>query len=615
VVGREAFPSSRTVIVASADPGHLVDGIVAAPFARKLGAPVLLTTRDVLPAVVRDDIELRRATSVIVLGGRAAVSTDVVEAIAATGASVERIAGDTKFDTAAAIARRVGGSKAFIASGESGHLVDAVAAGAAAAAMGDVPILLASRDAIPDATSAALADLAVDHVWVPGGDHAIAEKTYRAIPVASKQRFAGVSRFATAAMMATEFSDVAGGSQHVIVVSGREQNMVDALPGGTLGELILLTQRDSLPPATSSWLHENGTVSATVLGGTMAVSARVATQLADALRAAPPAPTPGPADGHLMISKAELMALPTRGAAWESMRTVADGPLGTPDLVDQDNVNAGRTVAAALVYARTGQTSYRTKVVAQLRLVAQLPLSGTRTLSLGRQLGGYVIAADLVGYREPQFVDFIDRIRTQDVGGHGRWYSLSQTAADTGNNWGAWALASRIAASRYLGDSKDVAEAARIFRGFTGDRDAYAGFRPTSDFDLSWACGGAAGWVPINPASCGDRGGAIVEDISRSRGSYPAVDKTGLTYSWETLGGAVLSAELLSRAGYHDVYQWGDKALLRAAEFLHRQGGYPVRYSVNQYIPWSINRAYNVDLGPVNPAGYGRQFGYTDWLP
>jgi len=37
-------------------------------------------------------------------------------------------------------------------------------------------------------------------------------------------------------------------------------------------------------------------------------------------------------------------------------------------------------------------------------------------------------------------------------------------------------------------------------------------------------------------------------------------------------------------------------------------------YTTNQYIPWEINNAYGVNLGPVNAAGFGRQFGFTDWL-
>ena len=59
----------------------------------------------------------------------------------------------------------------------------------------------------------------------------------------------------------------------------------------------------------------------------------------------------------------------------------------------------------------------------------------------------------------------------------------------------------------------------------------------------------------------------------------------------------------------------GRQALLRAATFVQQHGGYAPAYTDNQYIPWMINKAYGVHMGPLSPAGYGRQFGFTDWLP
>lgn len=326
-----------------------------------------------------------------------------------------------------------------------------------------------------------------------------------------------------------------------------------------------------------------------------------------------PVDVPARAD-HLVVARTALAAAPTTGSAWGALLAVADDDLGVMDLADQDNVHSGRTLAAALVFARTAEPAYREKVVEQLRRLPETSLSGARALSVGRQLAGYVIAADLVDYRDPTFGGFISALRTFELGGHGRWVSVSQTSEDTSSNWGSWALASRIAVGLYLGDTADVARAAQVFRGFTGDRSAYAGFRTTRDFDPTWSCD-AEVWVPLNPASCGFRSGALVEDISRSEGAAPDADSTGFTYSWETLGGASLSATLLARAGYADIWTWGDNALLRATQFLQRAGGYPPKFSVNQYIPWTIARAYGVEFVPMVPAGLGRQFGFTDWLP
>ncbi|WP_448614601.1 hypothetical protein [Modestobacter sp. URMC 112] len=309
---------------------------------------------------------------------------------------------------------------------------------------------------------------------------------------------------------------------------------------------------------------------------------------------------------------ASVASLPTSGTAWTTLLSAANDQSGGVDLVNQDNTHSARTLAAALVYARTGDAAQRAAVVSSLQRLPGASLSGARALSVGRQLGGYAIAADLVGYRDAAFRSWIGGMRTKDFGNHGRWVTLTGTSEDSPSNWGAWAMASRIAISAYLGDTTDLHRAAVVFRGFVGDRGSYAGFRHTNAYDPAWSCGEAT-WTPIN-AACGAKGGAIVEDISRS-GAYPSIDATGLTYSWEVLGGATMSARLLERAGYTDVWSWGNKGLLRAATFLRDNGGYAPRYSVNQYIPHEINAAYGVSLGPVaSKAGFGRQFGFSDWL-
>ncbi len=315
--------------------------------------------------------------------------------------------------------------------------------------------------------------------------------------------------------------------------------------------------------------------------------------------------------GGMVLAPADLGSRPTSGRAWDNLLAAANDRSGGVALADQDSTFPARTLAAALVHARTGNTAYRDQVVSVLRSLPKASLSGARVLSLARQLGGYAAAADVIGYRDPAFTAWIRDMRTRDVGGHGRWTTITGTSEDSANNWGTWAMASRVAISAYLGDTADLRRAATVFRGFTGDRAAYAGFRPTSDYDAGWTCGGT--YVPINPAGCA-HDGALVEDISRSAGSAGSVDATGLTYSWEALGGATLTARILHNAGYPDVWHWSNDALLRAARFLDAHGGYAPRHRVNQYIPHEINTAYGVDLGPVAAAGHGRQFGFTDWL-
>jgi hypothetical protein len=322
----------------------------------------------------------------------------------------------------------------------------------------------------------------------------------------------------------------------------------------------------------------------------------------------------------LLATEAEILALPTSGPAWDALRAAADQPL-TADLSNQDDLSPSRALAAGLVYVRTGTASYRDRVVAALRALPGTEIGG-RTLSLGRQLAGWVLAADLVGHRDPSFVAWLTDVRTTEIGGHGRWVALTQTHEATSSNWGAFAGASRLAASLYLGDAADVARAAQVFRGWLGDGAAWptlavgasgSGFLPTADFDASWACA-YPDWTPVN-AGCGDRSGALVEDISRGD-AYPAATQVGLSYSWEALQGATLQAILLGRNGYPDVWTWQGAPLSDALTFLAAHGGFDATNfnRVNHWVPAAIDQVYGTSRS-TGPAGSGRNFGFTDWLP
>jgi hypothetical protein len=331
-------------------------------------------------------------------------------------------------------------------------------------------------------------------------------------------------------------------------------------------------------------------------------------------------------DGILM-PRSELATLPMSGTAWSNLKAVADAPLGTPNLCDQDSKHHLRTLAAALVYARTGVASYGTK--ARAGVMAALPTQvvgcHNATLALGRQLAAYVFAADyadLSGTADSTFRSWLSAIRTKVVGGHSVWTSIRRTQELAPGNWGAHAGSARIAADLYLGDSTDLAAAARVTRGFLGDRNAYASFTDNLDAaDLSWTCtGSATTYTPENP-SCSRSGinldGGFATDISRG-GSlrWPPADP-GIPYQLESIQGMGLQVELLYRHGYPDAWTWSNSALKRAAAMVTRSGaaggtGWNATTASRQ-MPWLLNRRYGTSI-PTRASGMGRSIGFTDWL-
>lgn len=325
---------------------------------------------------------------------------------------------------------------------------------------------------------------------------------------------------------------------------------------------------------------------------------------------APPHTPPPGTSGGIWISAAELARLPVSGGAWSRLKSAADGDLGTPNISDQNSQHDTNTLAAALVYARTGDSRYRSKAAEAIRAAIGTERGG-RTLALGRNLVSYVIAADLIDLQrydagiDQQFRSWLAAVRNETLDGK----TLISTHEVRPNNWGTHAGASRVAADRYLGDTADLARAAQVFKGWLGDRAAYAGF---TYGQLEWQAD-ASKPVGINPKGATKNGrtvdGVLPDDQRRAGGfTWPPQKEN---YVWEGLQGALVQAELLHRAGY-DAWGWSDKALLRAVTWETIIAKFPAQ-SDDTWQIWLVNHAYGTTF-PTSAANNGKNMGFTDWL-
>ncbi len=336
---------------------------------------------------------------------------------------------------------------------------------------------------------------------------------------------------------------------------------------------------------------------------------------------APNAPSDADAAVGLLFTRSQIRARAASGTAWSYLKSVAGQSIGRPQLADINDDESIKALAAAIVYARTGNTTYRAK--ARKAIMASIGTEnssgGSAMLGVARNLGTIVLAADFINLSaysadNTKFRSWLKAIRTKRIGSHSKWNTLINTHKSSANNWGAFAGASRIAASRYIGDSADVASAARVLRGFLGDRSAYANFRRPDSTTLSWSCSSASTWRPVND-SCSKGGrslsGAIPEDVSRG-GSFSWPPRgSGITYMQESLQGLLMQAELLQRAGYKP-YTWSNKALKRIATFVSSYRGWNPS-TASYHVPWILNARYGLRL-PTKGARYGRMIGFTDWL-
>jgi hypothetical protein len=327
----------------------------------------------------------------------------------------------------------------------------------------------------------------------------------------------------------------------------------------------------------------------------------------------PPGPTPANAAvGPVLVSAETIRTRPTSGAAWLGLKATADLAVGTISLANQDSDADIRILAKGLVFARTGTETYRQAVIAALKAAIGTE-DGGRTLALGRNLPGLVIAADLISLRtaDPafdtgRFRPWLRGLLSEVLDGR----TLTSTHEERPNNWGTHAGAARVAVAAYLGDSAVMARAAQVFHGFVGSRTAYVGF---AFGELSWQCDPLKP-VGINPTGCTKSGvnidGAIPDDLRRG-GTFrwPPI---ATNYPWESLQGALLQAELLRVAGY-DSWNWENRALLRAARFLYDRAKWPA-VGDDEWQTWLLDARYGTSYRVASPVRTGKNFGFTDWI-
>lgn len=281
---RHAFPDGAPAAVVAA-AGSFADALAAAPLAARLGGPLLLTGPR-LPAAVRDELTRLGATEVVVVGGFGAVPVVVQAELRRAVASVRRIAGEHRVDTAGQIAREVGlpdGGEVVVAS--SATFADALSVAPLAAAHG-LPVVLTRAGALEDDAAAAVTALGATRSLVVGGQAALSDAVAAALPAPT--RVAGRERYETSVAVADLARERGATLSTVHVATGRD--FPDALAAGPVaaaaGSVVLLV--DGLNAAGGAaalaWLerHRAEVEHLVVFGGPGAVTGAVVGQLARA---------------------------------------------------------------------------------------------------------------------------------------------------------------------------------------------------------------------------------------------------------------------------------------------------------------------------------------------
>ncbi|MGQ0616075.1 MAG: cell wall-binding repeat-containing protein [Acidimicrobiia bacterium] len=175
-----AVPEGAAVVFV-ATGADFADALAGAAAAAAADTSVLLVPRQGVPTAVAQQLGRIGPAQLLVLGGAAAVSDDVVAALAPYSPSVVRLAGPDRFATAAAVAagRYPTVTQTVLAAGLD--FPDALAAGPLAALRG-APVLLSRPTCAPSPTIVALQRFGWPDVTAVGGPAALTADALAAVP-------------------------------------------------------------------------------------------------------------------------------------------------------------------------------------------------------------------------------------------------------------------------------------------------------------------------------------------------------------------------------------------------------------------------------------------------
>ena len=283
------------------------DALAAAPLARLLNAPLLLTRQAAVDEATIDELDRLAVTDVYVIGGSDVVSNDVLGQLTSElGVTSHRIFGDDRYETSVAIANKMdsllGGvytvDRAFFTRGD--NFPDALAVGPVAATSMS-PILLVQTGVIPSSIADAVNDLDIKSGVIVGGSDVVSEgvrSELRTLMIANGgddmdpqivERWSGPDRYATAiAVIENGLEARLVDLDTLGVATGL--NFPDALGGGSAlgyyGSPLLLTRDTSVPDSVITFLedHEYEIGRVDVFGGSDVVSDSVKSTIGGKLK-------------------------------------------------------------------------------------------------------------------------------------------------------------------------------------------------------------------------------------------------------------------------------------------------------------------------------------------
>jgi polyisoprenoid-binding protein YceI len=278
------------------------DALAGNALAAQKNGPLMVTPTGSLDPGASAELTkiLPRGATVYLLGGRVALSDQVLNQVAALGFVPRRLAGNDRYETATKIAAAVSPHPHTVLVATGDNAPDALAAGAAAATDPNGGVVLLTDDkAVPASTAAYLAGVnpATAAVYGVGGQ---AVGALNSMPAFTGRftGFSGTDRFDTDAQVASNVT-LFPNPTSVGLATGDDGHWPDALAGGAFvglahAPLLLSTNvpgQQPIQPPIAKWLTSHGlNLNAINVFGGLTVVPQKTVDAATALATGTPAP-------------------------------------------------------------------------------------------------------------------------------------------------------------------------------------------------------------------------------------------------------------------------------------------------------------------------------------
>ncbi|MCH3965056.1 MAG: cell wall-binding repeat-containing protein [Clostridium sp.] len=276
-VATENWAEGSENVVLVSGQGY-ADSVSASVLAKKLNAPILLTTPDELSADASSALTKLSPKNVYIVGGTASISDAIESGLKGTYSNVERLGGKDRYDTNLAVAQKLvdlGVSKDNIIAVAGTGFSDALSVAPVAAAKDEILLLTNNNVASLSATT----DFAKDaNVTVVGTTNVVSDAVYDALKADSRVD-GGTDRFETNLNVLNKFdSDLKTDKLYAANASGQgyaDALVASAVAGKYSAPLVLLDTEDAA--ATSNAVKYIGTKATKttdlqVVGGTGVVT-------------------------------------------------------------------------------------------------------------------------------------------------------------------------------------------------------------------------------------------------------------------------------------------------------------------------------------------------------